>query len=967
MILSKSYIGTTAVQKLYLGNNLIYQLTPPTPFEDYYNLVVDFGADTVSTFDKFTSWAGTDYNDWVHPSVLHFDTNWNGHPYWMAITAYGATQGANENPYLFYSDDGDTWLTPVGTPAPLHTSTSDGVTDTAYLSDTWLMYESGTMYVFNRGNLTAGGSYFEYRSTTDGINFTARTRILRSGVAATTDYVSPSVILLGGTWYIFATDTADTGKLAVLSSTSVSGTFTEINRITSDSGALWHAEVHYNPDDTNFYVLGSTNGASGGNLMFGKFSDVNAVSMETRNTFLVARGLGVGRQSYYKSAFIIKDNAMELFLGTKGDAVNSATGWRVQKANALRLTPTLDLVGNGYTLQATYPFADVTNGFTAGVRTLGNNKMALQFTVVNPKTFNVTFNRRSSTSYLQYFIDLNTVAFHNWKSGTVNYQSLVYGIKADDVVTIIRDETNVKVYVNGNNTYSYTLPATAHNYSGTIFGDFANNGSVKDLKVYSKAAWLFDTATYNSNLTTMYAESVTNPLQYIWADNFNRASLGTVDNLGNTYTKVGTPTITSNQYTPSGLANILGITHSVSDYSIFINTGNYVGGRIYLNRTDASNYRYIDFPDTGDTSALNLVTEAGSTPITLYGNNGNYSKWQFEVIGDALLKVYGDNVFINQIVLPANANPKFIGFTNKYTGGGWIDDIIVRKTATITPDTENPTAPTSLVASNITASTVDLVWTASTDNVGVTNYKVYNSGALIATVGSNATSYTVTGLTPETSYVLTVRAFDGSNNSSTDSNSQSFTTDAGAPSLPPYTYSDNFDDNSLNTSFWSTSSFGVAPTIREASGRLEIVLNGNGGGQVATIATNYNAVGKYVWSELTSVPTQVANSGTWWVLANGGNEIGISINNGNINFNKTISAVGTTMLAITYNATTHKWIRFRENAGITYWEYSADGLTWTTAHSEANPITMSSVQLYLGVYTSNSATGIYSIDNFYGF
>ena len=41
-------------------------------------------------------------------------------------------------------------------------------------------------------------------------------------------------------------------------------------------------------------------------------------------------------------------------------------------------------------------------------------------------------------------------------------------------------------------------------------------------------------------------------------------------------------------------------------------------------------------------------------------------------------------------------------------------------------DNQNPTAPQELIASNITESSFDLSWSAATDNVGVTNYKLYS-------------------------------------------------------------------------------------------------------------------------------------------------------------------------------------------------------------------------------------------------
>ncbi|MCF6366535.1 MAG: GEVED domain-containing protein [Bacteroidales bacterium] len=89
-------------------------------------------------------------------------------------------------------------------------------------------------------------------------------------------------------------------------------------------------------------------------------------------------------------------------------------------------------------------------------------------------------------------------------------------------------------------------------------------------------------------------------------------------------------------------------------------------------------------------------------------------------------------------------------------------------------DTQAPTAPTSLAASNITQTTVDLSWSASTDNVGVSNYNVYKDGALLGTV--TGTSAQVTGLTAGTSYSFYVTAEDAAGNVSGQSNTINITT-----------------------------------------------------------------------------------------------------------------------------------------------------------------------------------------------
>ncbi|MGE5527804.1 MAG: discoidin domain-containing protein [Patescibacteria group bacterium] len=92
-------------------------------------------------------------------------------------------------------------------------------------------------------------------------------------------------------------------------------------------------------------------------------------------------------------------------------------------------------------------------------------------------------------------------------------------------------------------------------------------------------------------------------------------------------------------------------------------------------------------------------------------------------------------------------------------------------------DTETPTAPANLAATAVSSSQIDLTWTASTDNVGVTGYKVFRGGVEIDTVAG--TTYQDTGLTPNTTYSYYVKAFDAAGNVSPQSNTAQATTQTG--------------------------------------------------------------------------------------------------------------------------------------------------------------------------------------------
>ena len=69
-----------------------------------------------------------------------------------------------------------------------------------------------------------------------------------------------------------------------------------------------------------------------------------------------------------------------------------------------------------------------------------------------------------------------------------------------------------------------------------------------------------------------------------------------------------------------------------------------------------------------------------------------------------------------------------------------------------------PSAPTDLAGTATSATAIKLTWTASTDDVGVTGYRIYRDGSQVGTVTS--TTYTDTGLTTGTAYSYQVVAFD---------------------------------------------------------------------------------------------------------------------------------------------------------------------------------------------------------------
>jgi fibronectin type 3 domain-containing protein len=163
------------------------------------------------------------------------------------------------------------------------------------------------------------------------------------------------------------------------------------------------------------------------------------------------------------------------------------------------------------------------------------------------------------------------------------------------------------------------------------------------------------------------------------------------------------------------------------------------------------------------------------------------------------------------------------------------------------PDTTPPAAPTNLVTTVVSPAQINLSWTASTDNVGVTGYKVErcqgaacSNFAQIAT--PTATTLNDTGLTGSTSYSYRVRATDGAGNLSTYSAPATMATPAPTLTAPSNLAATAASTTQINLT-WSAST--------EAGGTISgyLVERCSGAGcsnfaQIATPgATTYNDTG----------------------------------------------------------------------------------------------------------------------------
>lgn len=137
---------------------------------------------------------------------------------------------------------------------------------------------------------------------------------------------------------------------------------------------------------------------------------------------------------------------------------------------------------------------------------------------------------------------------------------------------------------------------------------------------------------------------------------------------------------------------------------------------------------------------------------------------------------------------------RFVGVT----GSSWQGDIAIdafELAGAPAADTQAPSAPLSLSASGTTQTTTTLAWNASTDNVGVTGYDIFQDNVLLGSIATTGAS--ITGLIANTTYVFKVRAKDAAGNLSAFSNNLSVKTlsaNACTNGVTSFPYSESFEN-----------------------------------------------------------------------------------------------------------------------------------------------------------------------------
>lgn len=265
----------------------------------------------------------------THPSVVKFDSAWNGHKYWMAYTPYPFGNGEEENPSIAISNDLFYWDTPKGMVNPIADNEETGCDE---LKDAHILYRDDLnrieVWYLGRLNENLGGdntTLLLFRKYSyDGVTWSDYE------IMSETEYLSPSIIWNDGkyqSWGIGYGNYNNTGTVAY--SESVDGKNWSNQKICSIDGVntnlpIWHGSVTYSMGTYYFVYIESSNDSQ---QVFCCQSS-NGVEFE-HNAVVVQNRDDSSWKKLYRPFLLIDNEYYELFYGV----ITGNNEWYITKSS----------------------------------------------------------------------------------------------------------------------------------------------------------------------------------------------------------------------------------------------------------------------------------------------------------------------------------------------------------------------------------------------------------------------------------------------------------------------------------------------------------------------------------------------------------------------------------------------------------------------------------------------------------
>lgn len=187
-----------------------------------------------------------------------------------------------------------------------------------------------------------------------------------------------------------------------------------------------------------------------------------------------------------------------------------------------------------------------------------------------------------------------------------------------------------------------------------------------------------------------------------------------------------------------------------------------------------------------ETPGVNLKPEVGHSDITVSGLpeglQANISYVNVPAANRFAIQLTGTAVIPITSPVTVTVTVKLSAIMNAIPNTDSLPIQVTLLPAQLSVDTQPPSSVQSLFKSNVTSTSATLTWGAASDNVGTVGYAVYGNGTLWSTV--TGLTYNATGLTPNTQYNISVRAYDAAWNFS-EERTTSFTTLSHPDPVPP--------------------------------------------------------------------------------------------------------------------------------------------------------------------------------------
>jgi YD repeat-containing protein len=312
-----------------------------------------------------------------------------------------------------------------------------------------------------------------------------------------------------------------------------------------------------------------------------------------------------------------------------------------------------------------------------------------------------------------------------------------------------------------------------------------------------------------------------NVLKVSWADP-SASVVSVVDSNGNTYVSAVGPTETGGSSQSLYYAkNVVAAAAGSNTVTVTFSTPLWYPDLIVAEYAGIDTANPLDlaqagtgFGTTADSGAMttthanDLLVAAGTSNTELTAAGAGFTARAISD-GGALLE--------DRIVTSAGA---YTATASNSADSSWVLQFAAFKAASSSGDTQAPIAPTGLTATTASSTQIDLSWTASTDNIGVTGYRIERcAGASCSTFAQistpTTTTYSDTSLTASTSYSYRVRATDAANNLSSYSSTSSAITQASSDTQAPTTPSGLTATAAASTQInlsWSASTDNVGVT-----------------------------------------------------------------------------------------------------------------------------------------------------------